>query len=96
MFLTCFLGKVTFKDIKTIFKTRTIAIAGVFYTASEFLIIYSMINIMPVSFVSLFMRLAIPVIMIISAIRYKEQSIRNQLILGFVSFALALPLILIK
>lgn len=96
MFLASFLNKVTIRDIKTIFVNRTTVIAGVFYTVSEFLIIYSMINIMPVSFACLFMRLAIPVVMILSAIKYKEQSIKNQLILGVVSFILAIPLILIK
>lgn len=96
MFLTCFFNKVTINDLKMVFKNRTIAIAGIFYTASEFLIIYSMINIMPVSFVCLFLRLAIPIIMIISAIRFREQSVKNQLLFGLIAIAFAIPIILIK
>jgi len=96
MFLACFLNKITFNDIAIVFKNKTIVIAGIFYTLSEFIIVYCMINILPVSLASMFMRLSIPIVMIISAIRFKEQSIKNQLIFGFISFALALPLILIK
>ena len=96
MFLACFLSKVTFNDIKTVFKNKTIVAAGVLYTVSEFLIIYASINILPVSFVSMFMRMATPIVMLISAVRFKEQSIKNQLIFGLISLALALPLILIK
>lgn len=96
MFLACFLNKVTFNDIKTVFKNKTIVAAGVLYTVSEFLIIYASINILPVSFVSMFMRMATPIVMLISAVRFKEQSIKNQLIFGLISLALALPLILIK
>ena len=96
MFLACFLNKVTINDIKTVFKNKNIIVAGIFYSATEFLIIYSMINVMPVSFACLFMRMAIPIVMIVSAIRYKEQNIRNQLVLGLISLVLILPLILIK
>ena len=96
MFLACFLSKVTFNDIKTVFKNKTIVAAGVLYTVSEFLIIYASINILPVSFVSMFMRMSTPIVMIISAVRFREQSIKNQLVFGLVSLALALPLILFK
>lgn len=96
MFLSCFLNKTTFADIKTVFQNKIIVVAGVFYTISEFLIIYASINILPVSFVSMFMRMATPIVMLISAVRFKEQSIKNQLIFGLISLALALPLILIK
>ena len=96
MFLACFFSKVTFNDIKTVFKNKTIVAAGVLYTVSEFLIIYASINILPVSFISMFMRMSTPIVMIISAVRFREQSIKNQLIFGLISLALALPLILIK
>ena len=96
MFLTCFIAKVSKNDFKIIFKNRTIALAGAFFGVTEFLIIYASINILPVTFVSMFMRLATPIVMLISAFKYKEQSWKNQLIFGLISLALALPLILIK
>lgn len=48
---------------------------------------------MPVSFVTLFMRLAAPIVMIISAVIYHEQSVKNQLSFSLLAFLLALPLI---
>ena len=96
MFLTCFITKVSKNDFKIIFKNKTIAIAGAFFGISEFLIIYASVNVLPVTFVSMFMRLATPVVMLISAFKYKEQSWKNQLLFGLISLALALPLILIK
>ena len=96
MFLMCFFDKISKQDIISVFKNKILVKAGVFYTVSEFLIIYASTNILPVSFVALFMRLATPIVMIISAIKYKEQTLKNQLVFGIISLMLALPLILIK
>ncbi|MBP3545654.1 MAG: hypothetical protein J6K16_00795 [Alphaproteobacteria bacterium] len=96
MFLTCLIAKVSKNDFKIIFKNKSIVTAGSFFGITEFLIIYASINILPVTFVSMFMRLATPIVMLVSAFKYKEQSWKNQLIFGIISLALALPLILIK
>ncbi len=96
MFLGCFAKGIHKTDFVNMFCNKYIVYAGFIYTASEFLIIYASTNILPVSFVAVFMRLAAPVVMVISAFKYKEQTWTNQLIFGIVSIALALPLILIK
>ncbi len=80
----------------TIFTNKIIIRAGFFYTLSEFFVIYVSFNILPVSIVAVFLRLSVPIVMIISAIKYKEQSIKNQLIFGLSSIILILPIILIK
>ncbi len=96
MFLGCFVKGIRKTDFIKMFSDRDMAVAGFIYAASEFLIIYASTNILPVSFVGVFMRLAAPVVMVVSAFKYKEQSWTNQLIFGVISIALALPLILLK
>jgi len=49
-----------------------------------------------VSIVAVFLRLSVPVVMIISAIKYKEQSVKNQLSFSLIAILLALPIILMK
>lgn len=93
MFLVCLINKISKEDYYNIFMNKKVAIAGIVYTVSEFLIIYSSINILPVSFVALFMRMAAPIVMIISAIKYGEQSWKNQLTFGIFAMILALPLL---
>lgn len=83
------------EHFKTIFTDKSIIKAGVFYTLSEFFIIYVSFNILPVSVVAVFLRLAVPMVMIISAIKYNEQSVKNQLIFGLMAVILVLPIILI-
>ncbi len=96
MFIACLIYGISKQDYINIFKNKAIVLAGVVYAASEFLIIYASINIMPVSFVAVFMRLATPMVMLYSALRYKEQTWQNQLVFGVIALALALPLILIR
>ncbi|MDY4885408.1 MAG: hypothetical protein SO141_04060 [Alphaproteobacteria bacterium] len=96
MFGAALLHGISNQDFKNIFRDKNLAVAGAFYVVSEFLIIYSSINLLPVSFVAVFMRLAAPTVMVISALKYKEQSWQNQLIFGLAALALAVPLIFIK
>ena len=96
MFVACLIYGISKNDYRNIFGNKDVALAGVVYTASEFLIIYASINLLPVSFVAVFMRIAAPVVMIVSALKYKEQTWKNQLAFGLMAFALVLPLILIK
>lgn len=96
MFLVCLWHGISKTDYLNIFKNKQVVLAGVIYAVSEFLIIYTSINILPVSFVAVFMRIAAPVVMIVSALKYNEQSWKNQLVFGAIAMALVLPLIFIK
>ena len=93
MFGAALLHGISKQDFCKIFSRFDLAGAGSFYVVSEFLIIYSSINLLPVSFVAVFMRLAAPVVMVVSAIKYREQSWHNQLVFGTSALLLALPLI---
>ena len=93
MFIVCLIHGISKQDYRNIFMNKNVAVAGIVYTLSEFLIIYSSINILPVSFVAVFMRMAAPIVMIISALKYGEQSWKNQLAFGIFAMILALPLI---
>ena len=94
MFLTSIIYKSSKDSLKVIFTNKTIIIAGIFYTLSEFFVIYASFNILPVSIVAVFLRLSTPIIMVISAVKYKEQDIKNQLGFGLAALILALPIIL--
>ena len=96
MFVVCLIHGISKQDFINMFKNRNIAYAGIFYTISEFLVIYASINILPVSIVAVFLRLSVPVVMVYSAIRYHEQSLKNQLTFAAVAITMALPIILIK
>ena len=96
MCLMCLLYPISRSAFKLVMKDKRVIYAGVFYTVSEFLVIYASINILPVSIVAVFLRLSVPVVMIISAIKYKEQNVKNQLVFGISAILLALPIILIK
>lgn len=96
MFAVSLFHGISKQDFKNMFVNKGIVSAGVFYAASEFLVIYASINILPVSIVAVFLRLSVPVVMIYSAVRYHEQSLKNQLVFGLCAILLALPIILVK
>lgn len=96
MFIVCLIHGVSGADIKKVLQKKELVVAGIFYAVSEFFVIFASINLLPVSFVSLFTRLAVPVVMLISAYRFKEQTLSNQLMFGLVALILALPLVLMK
>lgn len=96
MFVISLIHGVSKQNLKNIIKNRYLVSAGIIYAFSEFLVIFASINIMPVSIVTVFTRMSIPVVMIYSAIRYKEQSIKNQLVFALTAIILALPIILLK
>ena len=96
IYLACLFRGISKQDYRNIFCNRQVVAAGIAYTASEFLIIYTSVNLLPVSFVAMFMRLAAPVVMLVSAVRYHEQSVKNQLVFGLLALLFALPLIFIK
>ena len=90
----CLLHPVSRDAFKIAITDRWAIYAGIFYALSEFLLIYVSINILPVSIVAVFLRLSVPVVMIISAIKYKEQNVKNQLVFGICAILLALPIIM--
>lgn len=96
MFAVSVLHGISKQDFRNMFLNKKIALAGMFYAASEFLVIYASINILPVSVVAVFLRLSVPVVMIYSAVFYHEQSLKNQLLFGSIAIVLALPIILMK
>ena len=56
--------------LKNIFLNKTNVIAGIFYAFMDFLLVFASVNIMPVSFVSVFHRSSVPIVMLISAFIY--------------------------
>lgn len=93
MFLCCLIYGISKQDYYNILRNKDIILAGSVYMISEFVIIYSSINILPVSIVALFMRSSAPVVMLISAFRYKEQSLINQVVFGTLALVFAVPII---
>lgn len=77
MFIISVFHKSSKKDLKAVLTNKTIMCAGIFYTISEFFVIYASINILPVSIVAVFLRLSVPIVTVVSAIKYKEQNLKN-------------------
>ena len=96
MFVVSLLHGISKQDFKNMFTDKNIVLAGIFYATTEFLVVYVSINILPVSIVAVFLRLSVPVVMVYSAIKYNEQSLKNQLSFALVAILLTLPIILIK
>lgn len=96
MFVFTLLTGLNYKRLKMIFTTKEVALAGIVGALLEITIIGASVNILPVSFVAFFRRMAAPIVMVVSAIKYKEQTVKNQLIFGCLAFLFALPIILMK
>lgn len=92
----CFCKKNKISDIKKVFANRDIFKAGFFNTLREIVIISSSVSILPVSLVNFSIRLSAPIVMVFSALKYKESSVMNQLIFGILALLAAVPIILFK
>ena len=66
---------------------------GTIFTISEFAILYSMQHFLSVSITFLFMRIATPIIMLLSAYIYKERTPKEQLLFGILALLFALPVL---
>ncbi|MGN0929749.1 MAG: hypothetical protein ACI4N3_03865 [Alphaproteobacteria bacterium] len=66
---------------------------GVVFTMGEFTILYSMQHFLSVSITFLFMRIATPIIMILSAYIYKERTPKEQLLFGSLALLFAIPVL---
>lgn len=95
MFLFVLIKGISREDIKAVFGQKEVVKAGFFTLCYESVIIASMIAVMPVSIASFFMRLSAPVVMIFSAIKFREQTVKNQLIFGGLAIILALPMMFV-
>ena len=83
-------------DFKRVFISRDVFVAGFFNTLREIVVISASVSILPVSLVNFSIRLAAPIVMVFSAIRYKESTVKSQLIFGIVALLLALPIIMAR
>lgn len=96
MFIFALFSGFSLHQLKLSFTSKEIALAGFIGALLEITIIGASVNILPVSFVAFFRRMAAPIVMVISAIRYKEQTVKNQLVFGCLALLFALPIILMK
>ena len=78
--------------LKSAFLQKQAALAGFFYVATELVKFYQMVTINPVTVISIVQALTKPVILALSALVWKERTLKEQLIWGIMAFALALPL----
>ena len=83
-------------DFKLIFLSPKVVKAGLVNTLLEIVIIGSSIRILPISMISFYKRLAAPIVMVFSAIKYKESTVYNQFIFGVITLIAALPIILLN
>ncbi len=94
-FLLCFLfNRNLKKDIKIIFGSKLLLIGAVVWAIREYTIIYAMIEIMPVSIAVFFINLSIPFMMLLSAIKYKEASWKEQISFGILMTIFAVMIVL--
>jgi len=86
-------GGITKKDVYLLFHSKEVSFAGFLNTALEFIVIGSSVSVLPVSISALFRRLAAPIVMVYSAVKYKEKTVTNQLVFGILAILFALPII---
>lgn len=79
---------------KDVFTHKVLVGTGLFFLVTETIILYLLITHIPVTIASLIMRLSIPIIMVSSAISYREGSWKTQAIFGLLAYAAVLPIIL--
>ncbi|HYD18798.1 MAG TPA: hypothetical protein VEF76_10005 [Patescibacteria group bacterium] len=70
------------------------ALAGIAYAATELVKFYQQVAINPVTVVVIVQALTKPVILVLSAVIWKERTVKEQLVWGAAAFLIALPLFL--
>lgn len=73
---------------------RSAVIAGVVYAATELVKFYQQVTINPVTVVVIVQAMTKPVILVLSALIWKERTVREQLVWGVAAFVIALPIFL--
>lgn len=76
--------------LKTAFLNRQAVFAGVFYAATELVKFYQQVTINPLTVVIMVQILTKPVILVLSALIWKERTVREQLIWGSAAFVLVM------
>ena len=83
-------------DIKNAVFNRLALPAGILFAVCELFKFYQSVTINPVTAVILTQNLATPVLLGLSAVVWKERTVKEQLIWGALAFALSVPLFLAK
>lgn len=80
--------------LKAAFASRAAALAGITYAATELVKFYQMVDINPVSVIVVVQSLTKPVILMLSALIWRERTLREQMVWGVLALLVALPLFL--
>lgn len=80
------------KNFKTALLHRAAIVAGLFYAATELVKFYQQVTINPVTVVVTAQAMTKPVILVLSALVWKERTVREQLAWGALAFLVTLPL----
>lgn len=83
-------------DIKNAVFNRLALPAGILFAVTEIFKFYQSVTINPVTVIAVVQNLATPVLLGLSAVVWKERTVREQLIWGVLAFALSIPLFLAK
>lgn len=92
--IVCFLHKVTFEELKITLTNPKSIIAGISFGAGEFILLFPMVIILPVSIAGVFGLLSVPAVMLLSAHVWQENKWQEQAIFGGLIFLATIPLIL--
>lgn len=76
------------------FTSKTAAMAGALYAATELVKFYQQVSINPVSVVVTVQAMTKPVILVLSALIWKERTVKEQFVWGVLAFLVTLPLFL--
>ena len=82
------------ENFKTALLHRAAILAGVLYAATELVKFYQQVTINPVTVVMITQAMTKPVILVLSAVIWKERTVREQLAWGVMAFLITLPLFL--
>lgn len=82
------------ENFRTAAVHRTAILAGIFYAATELVKFYQQVSINPVSVVVTVQAMTKPVILVLSALIWKERTVKEQLVWGGLAFLVTLPLFL--
>lgn len=90
--LALFLNRKNISVLKDALLHKAAAFAGLFYMATELLKFYQQVTINPVTAVITVQAMTKPVILILSALIWKERTVKEQLVWGSLAFIVTLPL----
>ena len=89
------LQKTTREELVLCFNNKRSVIAGISIVFAEFLLLSSMVTVMPVSVAVLFAGLSVPIFMVMSSLLWGERSWKEQGLFGLAAFICMLPIVLL-